>query len=310
MITTKYSLGKRNFSKKAKEVFDAEYIYGIENNKYENGYPTELQDYKEGTKMAKMTKYNILKNFVQKSKNEYILILEDDVYVNKKMINNGNKILKQIIEFLYKNTPKVLYLGLNYTLENFNDYDEIEFENILPNGKFSGAYGFIVSKQMAHELITKIDNETPTKPFDIYVLSYLAKKYYDNCYYVNPYLVLPDISSSLIRQSFKQSIIWNKVNNNNEYYYGIKKGIIMIKTENEEYRKTFNFFTLKFLEPYYFILINKYYDFENVKQDDNINVYIGDESSYINLDNIENTIKNLDSKKKEIEYNIHKYDFE
>lgn len=309
MITTRYSLGKRYFSKKAKEVFDAKYIYGIENNKYKNGYPIKLQTYKEGTKMAKITKYNILKNFVQNSKNEYILILEDDVYVNKKMINNGDKILKQIIDFLYKNTPKVIYLGLNYKLKEVNNENEIEFENILPNGKFSGAYGFIVSKQMAQELITKIDNDTPTKPFDIYVLSYLAKKYYNKCYYVNPYLVLPDISSSLIRQSFNQSIIWNKVNNNNQYYYGIKKGIIMIKTENEEYRKTFNFFTLKFLEPYYFILINKYYDFENVILDDNINVYIGDDLSYINLNNIENTIKNLDSKKKEIEYNIYKFYF-
>ena len=140
-----------------------------------------------------------------------------------------------------------LYFGISkeFTSTN-NSTDKLIFTSF--SDKFtktiklcSGAYGFMLRKDMIPHVIMRIDNPIfDTNPFDIYCLSYISYVYPSESYVIDPQLVVPDISHSNIRRNFDQQLMWKALKTNEINYFVPIIGIMYINVISKESFEYFN----------------------------------------------------------------------
>lgn len=244
MITTKYDEGRRRFSATTKKLFNASYFYGKENNRYDNGIQVYNQSKEEGTRAAKNTKQELFEMFLQRD-SDYLLILEDDIYINSSVVDP----LSLIKSFLEEKRPKLLYLGFNHRDTN-SCKNGFEFRRVPKNRKkISGAYAFVISRHVIDKVLMRIRSTLPEKPFDMYSLFYIAEMYPEESYYVSPFIILPDVTTSLIRNPFSQELIWNNCPNT-DFYGNILGNLIIRCVDKKKFLKSLHFSAIKRLSPY------------------------------------------------------------
>lgn len=261
IINLKKDYGRHVCSQNIIKTFNAKIFCGYDCNKInENNYLTKTEDKLIYTMSAKKSKENLLNKFLQSSNKDYLIVFEDDVYLHSDLLDDNKKlnIFTQINKFLKKNKPKLLYFGIsryfksdNLDINNiiFTSFDQKFGENIE---LCSGAYGFVISRDMIKVLLTRINNETIREmPFDLYCLSYISKIYPTESFVMNPHLVVPNIESSNIRESFSQEAMWKSLLANKKMYYMPFLGYMIINVINNKKIKISELLikTIKSLEP-------------------------------------------------------------
>lgn len=248
IINLKKDYGRYLSSQNIIKVFGGSFIEANDCNKLnDKGYVTEWKDSNIYTQSAKQTKRKILEEFYKKSDKKYITIFEDDIYLHNDLIRDKkNNILDQLNSFVLKKSPKLLYFGISREFTSTNICtSQIEFISFAEKfGKTiklcSGAYGFMLRKDMIPYVLMRIDNPIfGTNPFDIYCLSYIAFVYPCESYVINPQLVVPDITHSNIRKNFDQSVLWKALKTSMNLYHIPIIGIMYVNVINE---KSFNYF--------------------------------------------------------------------
>ena len=250
IINLKKDYGRYLSAQYTKDIFGGKIIEATDcNNLNDTGHVSMWKDLNTYTQSAKQTKKQILQNFYDTSINQYILIFEDDIYLHNDLFDNHqrNNIFTQINLFIKKNIPKLLYFGISkeFTSTN-NSTDKLIFTSF--SDKFtktiklcSGAYGFMLRKDMIPHVIMRIDNPIfDTNPFDIYCLSYISYVYPSESYVIDPQLVVPDISHSNIRRNFDQQLMWKALKTNEINYFVPIIGIMYINVISKESFEYFN----------------------------------------------------------------------
>lgn len=248
IINLKKDYGRYLSSQNIIKVFGGNFIEAYDCNKInKNGYLEILQNSNVYTQSAKQTKREILQNFYNKSNKDYILIFEDDIYLHNDLFTDQSIIFNQINSFISKKKPKLLYLGISKEFRSsYNNTSHLKFVSFVDkfdtNIKLcSGAYGFMLRKDMIPYVLLRIDNPTFSKnPFDIYCLSYISYTYPDDSYVIEPQLVVPDISHSNIRKNYNQDLMWNILGTNMTNYYIPIIGILYSNVINIESFEHFN----------------------------------------------------------------------
>lgn len=244
LINLKKDYGRLLFSSDVIDIFDPKIFEGNDCNKLnEEGYLESVLDMTSYTKSAKITKKKLLEHFLMSSDKKYIMVFEDDIYLHIDLFDcsKRKKIFQKINDFINDVSPVLLYLGTSRHFTSENLYtSEIAFCSIYDKFKnafdmCSGAYGFILRRDMIPTVLMRINNETiENMPFDLYCLSYLAKIYPKECFVTNPHLVLPNVESSNIRESYEQPLVYNLLKTKKELY-NINKTIGIIFIENNMY---------------------------------------------------------------------------
>lgn len=244
VINLKKDYGRNICSQNLLNVFNAKFFTGYDCNKLDDkNCLYEIQKKSVYTMSAKKSKEILLNKFLTTSKKEYLIIFEDDVYLHTDLLadEKKNHIFLQINLFLAKTKPKLLYFGISRHFKSDNlDTSNISFVSF--NNKFggkieqcSGAYGFAISRDVVKLLLMRVQNETIKElPFDLFCLSYISKAYPNDSFVINPHLVIPNIESSNIRESFSQDIIWNLLETNKELYHMPFLGYVLINKSSDE----------------------------------------------------------------------------
>ena len=179
------------------------------------------------TEAAKRSKKELLTYFINNSTKKYLLVLEDDISLHVDCYNDlkYNKWLVNLNKFLTMMNVNILYLGVsrhikskkesidNHIFESFNDYFKKDPQ------KCSGAYGFIINRDIIPIALARIDNKSLYgKPFDLTCLGYISVNNPDTTYIMHPPLVIPRIDISNIREPKPQEIFWKAMKINKSLY--------------------------------------------------------------------------------------------
>lgn len=221
IINLKKDYGRFLISKNIINIFKCKNIEAYDCNEIDsNGYIIKWKDSNTYTQSAKKTKRDIFSNFMKYSKEDYIIIFEDDIYLHNNLMKHNN-IIEQLNNFVKTKSPKLLYFGLSKCFKSDNtNTDKINFISFNEHFKdtiklCSGAYGFMLRRDMIEHVIMRIDNPSfDQNPFDIFCLSYISYMYPMESFVTNPHLVVPNIEHSNIRRNFDQQILWSNLNTN------------------------------------------------------------------------------------------------
>lgn len=244
LINLKKDYGRYMSSLILVKIFNAKIIEGNDINELDsNGYLKLVKSSIDYTKSAKITKKNLLQQFLKESKKEYLLILEDDVYMHEDFIdkNKRKNMFSQLNNFVKNIKPKLLYLGISRHFNSHqNDTKNISFVSFYDKFKddikmCSGAYGVIISRDQIKNILMRIDNTTIDEyPFDLYCLSYISKIYPNESFVTNPHLLIPYIENSNIRNGVSQNILWDTLKTNKCNYFIKNIGILYIINDNDD----------------------------------------------------------------------------
>lgn len=264
LINLKKDYGRLIFSSDIIEIFNPQIFEGNDCN-YDNlssdGYLNNILESTTYTKSAKKTKKLLLEHFLNTSKKKYIVVFEDDTYLHIDMFDKSkkNNIFKQLNNFIQKKSPKLLYFGTSrhFTSENLytTNIKFVSFNEQFKNEPdlCSGAYGFILRRDMIPTVLMRIKNDTlENMPFDLFCLSYIGKTYPNECFVTNPHIIVPNIEGSNIRASYNQNIVWNTLMTKKELYHTNKViGIMYVSTNVDTNIDTINHFnkTITCLTP-------------------------------------------------------------
>jgi hypothetical protein len=245
LINLKKDDGRAKCSQNLVNIFNAKIFEGNDINLLDpNGYLREIKSKSEYTNSAKKTKKMLFEHFLNSSDKEYIIVFEDDVYLHNDLFNQTKKekIFEQLNMFLEKSKPKLLYLGIGrYFVSNIELTDYIKFTSFdekFPNNiqYCSGAYGFILERDVIKLVLMRINNETLNNlPFDLFCLSYIGKMYPKECFVTNPHIVIPNIEQSNIREGSDQNVVWRILKINKINYKCPTVGILFVKTTGKTY---------------------------------------------------------------------------
>lgn len=237
IINLKKDIGRKYSCNEFINIFQAKIWYGIDANEIKNNKVSKWATKTSATESAKKTKKDILQFFYDNSEKEYLLILEDDIFLHKDFLekNNIDFFFNKLNYFLLNNDISLLYLGTSrHIIPNENSLKNLKFKsfnnyfNNFPE-KCTGAYSFIINKKHINDLIIRIHNETLYgQPFDLSCLGYISNKYPNKTYFTDPHIFVPDISISNIRNPTNQIIFWNNLNINKSNYIINKLGVISI----------------------------------------------------------------------------------
>lgn len=241
IINLKKDYGRLICSREIINIFDATVFEGNDcNDLDDNGYLLNIKTNVEYTQSAKLTKKLLLEHFLKTSNKKYIMVFEDDVYLHADLFDDKKRkqLFKNINEFLQKNKPQLLYLGISrHFISSETSTDNLSFISFKENfgekiDLCSGAYGFILSRDMISIVLMRIANETLKDfAFDLFCLSYIGKTYPTECFVINPHIVVPDIEHSNIRDGNSQSIIWRQLGANLTNYQITTMGYAYVKTD-------------------------------------------------------------------------------
>jgi hypothetical protein len=254
LINLKKDYGRLLFSYDIIEIFKTKIFEGNDCNKLnDTGHLKNILKLKDYTKSAKKTKKLLFEHFLTTSSAKYIMVFEDDAYLHIDLFDNNKKLklFARLNEFIQKNSPRLLYFGTSrhFTSENL-DTDNIKFVSF--NEQFSGkpdmcsgAYGFILRRDMIPIVLMRILNKTlDDNPFDLFCLSYLGKVYPRECWVTNPHIVVPNIEGSNIRDGYSQTIVWDSLKTKKSFYNTEKElgvlfvtGIELLSHDDSKYFK-------------------------------------------------------------------------
>jgi hypothetical protein len=221
LINMKKDYGRYLYVNEIMRLFNPKIVGGNDCNiinKY--GYIQEWKNKIEYTESAKKTKKQILIDFL-KSEKDYLLILEDDIYMLDELFDKDKFIIfiEKINKFLETN-PILLYLGIcnNFICNNkIEDLDFVSFSDSKKPTSF-GAHSFIINKQFVNIVLTRINNSTfYGYPFDLSCLGYLQKLYPEKCFVCNPHIFIQNVEGSNIRNSVNQIVALNQLKLTNIY---------------------------------------------------------------------------------------------
>jgi hypothetical protein len=242
------------------------------------------------TYQAKLAKKKLFEDFKKNSDARYLFLLEDDIIVHKQFYDY----MQLIDKFINDKKPKLLYLGLS----NFSQTDTTpdlsinNFSDLNIKHRVTGAYGVIIHRSIIDTLLIRIDDEyLKYKPFDLTCLGYIQKCFPTECYLTNPQLIIPDISSSNIRNNKSQEYVWSYLAIN-PYDYIIPTQILIFVIVNDDIILTQYFLKLisMFTPLFKIILI-----YENENQINNFDI-----ETIKLFENIQNTISNWFNSNKHI----------
>jgi len=173
----------------------------------DNGFKLKNITKGEATYAAKKAKIKLFKHFLNNSTDDYLVVFEDDIIWHKKFTKYWSKV-KKIIN---RNKDwKLLYLGVSSPLDNsiFEEcQDEFQIINLPMDKIYTGAYGFIIKRDIIREIIKLAENNlTKYNPFDYTCLGAIQKKYGNDCFITVPQLVIVDVTDSNIRNRRKQDV--------------------------------------------------------------------------------------------------------
>lgn len=184
------------------------------------GYAIKFPDKISGTNAAKMAKLKLFEYFLKNSKNEFLILFEDDIMFHKQFYNH----LEEINDFLIKTKPKLLYFGVSsdvaatsekFTIKKLIDKKELDI-NFIPH---SGAYGVCINRNIIQFLILRIKNPTlKDKPFDMSCLGQIQRIYSNDCFITDPPMIIPYIKSSNIRENRNQNQLTKLIKINMNIY--------------------------------------------------------------------------------------------
>lgn len=186
----------------------------------------------ESTYYAKQAKINMFKHFLEHCKSDHIIVFEDDIMWDKDFVSKFNKIKLSLRDPKLQNW-KLIYFGVSSKIEKevtpILKFDNFEL-GLLPeskNASYTGAYGFILHRDVINLVIEKAEQDhLKYKPFDITCLGTIQKMYNQNCYITIPQLIIADVTSSNIR-NIRSQLVFNRVMSWNIDNYITPKGINM-----------------------------------------------------------------------------------
>lgn len=248
IINLKKDYGRYLNSLNTINIFGGKIITATDPNKCIDGYINQWKPPNIYTQSAKQTKRQILSDFLTNSSNQYITIFEDDIYIHNDLYSTKKgDIFNQLNNFISKKSPKLFYFGISrfFTSTNENTLD-LKFTSFKTKFRenikiCSGAYGFMLHRDMIKYVLMRIDNTTfDENPFDLFCLSYISQKYPYDSYVVDPHIVVPDICHSNLRKNFNQNVLWSTLKTKNIYYYIPIIGIMYVNVLTQKSLNHFN----------------------------------------------------------------------
>lgn len=210
--------------------WEGEYVVPCDKDQFK----LKMTDRDQGTFAAKTAKIKLFKYFLENCDQDYIIVFEDDIIWHKKFYKYWSKTL----DIIKRNDDwKLLYFGVSGSLNK--DYiDELkeEFQIVnLPTGKiFTGAYGFILRRDVIKDVLEKAEDPSlKYVAFDYTCLGHIQTKFRDQCFITIPELTIVDVSNSNIRgarkqDDFIQTMGWNL----NNYYMRNKINLFILVNNN------------------------------------------------------------------------------
>jgi len=199
-----------------------------------------------------------------------ILILEDDIIFSHDFISRFDNFIKNI-----KSDWKVLHLGASQY-----GWANVDWSRSLKKGFYhptihdtKGSFAIGLNESIYDELI---DNQMAFEaPFDNLPIGVLYEKYKDQCFVAFPYLVMPDVSVSNIREKRDQRSHANRVRWwVGDFAYPQKKlnvGVILTSKKNVKYLHDINILdNAPYKVSYFYISENgvlPIHDFHNFERD-------------------------------------------
>jgi GR25 family glycosyltransferase involved in LPS biosynthesis len=214
----KKDIGRYHCSKPFIDSIGGKFIDGVVKTVIDKGIHLKKTDHDTATQAATDAKINVFNKFLNDSNDSYLIVFEDDIICH----NDFTNLFSDVVKSLNKIPKwKLVYLGVSTEIENTSD-NRIQINNYasfrrLPNSNdkiYTGAYGFIINRNIVSSLIKRsLKKELYGKPFDIDYLGYIKILYPDECWYVDPFLVLSDVTSSNIRairdqEKFSKNMGW------------------------------------------------------------------------------------------------------
>jgi glycosyltransferase involved in cell wall biosynthesis/GR25 family glycosyltransferase involved in LPS biosynthesis len=169
---------------------------------------------------------------------ESILIVEDDIV----FCNSFEERFENFIESV-RSDWKILLLGASqYKWDFFDIKEALKNKHYLPRlHSTKGSFAIAFNESIYDEVIEK--QSYMEAPFDNLPLGVLYEKYLDQCYVVFPYLVMPDVSKSTIRETRVQNEHANRVKWwMGDFVYPQKKvnvGLLLTSSHNGKYLNSF-----------------------------------------------------------------------
>ena len=202
-------------------IYTFEKFYGIDGNDnnlvkylyklYYNTSFTKFDKYLNRKSIPSVGSFSILISMyflIKKAINfkyKNILILQDDIILDKNFINKFNKTISNLPNWY------LLYLGAN----------DKSFQSIYYYccGKTDGAFAIIINYQIFNDILNEISKIL--MPFDSGALIFIQKKYYNKSLVIYPNLIIADVTSSECRKKrdqvkFSNKVLWNLNNFNFE----------------------------------------------------------------------------------------------
>lgn len=163
-------------------------------------------DSQTATLSAKQAKIQLLEHFMKTSENPFMILFEDDIMVHQ----NFYSYFDQVINFTRTNSFKLIYFGVSNGLISESSKKLLIKPLPKKNFRYTGAYGVIIDRSIIPKLIIRSqDPSLITKPFDIYSLGHIQDCYPQLCFICHPQIVVPNITTSNIRDPRNQSHFWN-----------------------------------------------------------------------------------------------------
>jgi hypothetical protein len=245
------NIGKKLFVNDIVKKLSGQFWDGIDKSVYDDtGILLQTFGHDISTRAAKEAKINLFKHFLVHSKYEYLILLEDDICIHK----NFDMYFKQVIQFANTQKFKLIYMGVSCKV-NLPEKKENNIFTIerLPhvNYSYSGAYGVIVHKSIMKSIISRAnDLYLYNKPFDIYSLGHVQKCYPNECFICNPQIIIPDITTSDIRECNDQEIFWSCCHIDKKNYIIPKRVPMYILTDDVKIKHDDMNILIKMFTPY------------------------------------------------------------
>lgn len=263
------NIGKKLFVNDIVKKLSGHFWDGVDKSIYDNnGILLQTFGHDISTRAAKEAKINLFKYFLTRkihtsvdlvasempdlthSSSEYLVLLEDDVCIHE----NFDVYFEQVIQFATTQKFKLIYMGVSckVSLPEKKDASVLTIEK-LPrvNYSYSGAYGVLIHKSIMKPIISRADDlYLYNKPFDIYSLGHVQKCYPDECFICNPQIIVPDITTSDIREYRNQDLFWSCCHIDKKNYIIPKRLPMYILTDNNKIKHDDMNVIIKMFTPY------------------------------------------------------------
>lgn len=250
------NIGKKLFVNDIIKKLSGQFWEGVDKSIYdEHGILLQIFGHDINTRAAKDAKINLFKHFLTQSNtkniaSEYLVLLEDDICIHE----NFDVYYKQVIQFAHTHKFKLIYMGVSckVSLPEKKENDIFTIER-LPSVSYSysGAYGVIIHKSIMKSIISRAnDLYLYNKPFDIYSLGHIQRCYPDECFICDPQIIVPDITSSDIREYCDQEIFWSCCHIDKKNYVIPKRIPMYILTDGSKIKHDIMNVLVRMFTPY------------------------------------------------------------